>query len=135
VPLIGLLALITAPIGASVTRQLHPDRSLRRNSETAANTRGYGGVRLSKPAMLCFSQQPAVLEAIDAAQYASLKDFRTWCQEQGLIETFRDRENWQGLVRKLLIGLAVQAQQILAVGTRFECPHSRGRACRCVTTY
>lgn len=59
-------------------------------------------VAAGKPAMVYFSTAPASLETVDPEQYAALKAFRTWCQKQGIIETFSNALDFQGKFRRHL---------------------------------
>lgn len=43
-----------------------------------------------KPAMVYFSDAPVAPQSLDQAQYQSLIDFRRWCCDRGLIETFEN---------------------------------------------
>jgi hypothetical protein len=43
-----------------------------------------------KPAMVYFSSAPVAPDSIDAGQYAALREFRQWCQSNGLIEEFEN---------------------------------------------
>jgi hypothetical protein len=45
-------------------------------------------VEAGKPAMVYFSTAPVAPEALDADQYAALKQFKEWCKERGLIEEY-----------------------------------------------
>lgn len=59
-------------------------------------------VAAGKPAMVYFSTAPASLETVDPEQYAALKVFRTWCQSQGLVESFSNALDFQGKFRRHL---------------------------------
>lgn len=59
-------------------------------------------VKAGKPAMVYFSRAPAALETVDPAQYAALREFRTWCVSQGLIETFDNQSDFQTKLRRHL---------------------------------
>lgn len=41
-----------------------------------------------KAAMIYFSDAPVRLDSVDPQQYESLKEFRKWCQSQGLVESY-----------------------------------------------
>ena len=41
-----------------------------------------------KPVMLYFSNRPVTPDSIDQYQYKKLQEFRKWCNENGLVETF-----------------------------------------------
>jgi hypothetical protein len=47
-----------------------------------------------KPAMIYFSKQPAAPDTIDPDQYRALVQFRSWCETQGLVETFFGAEDF-----------------------------------------
>jgi hypothetical protein len=59
-------------------------------------------VEAAKPAMIYFSTAPASLETVDAQQYASLREFRDWCESAGLIETMDNALDFQTKVRRQL---------------------------------
>lgn len=59
-------------------------------------------VAAGKPAMVYFSTAPAALDTVDPEQYAALKRFRSWCESQGLIETFSNPLDFQGKFRRHL---------------------------------
>ncbi|MGK2915041.1 MAG: hypothetical protein ACSLE5_11450 [Porticoccaceae bacterium] len=59
-------------------------------------------VAAGKPAMVYFSTAPASLETVAPEQYAALKEFRTWCQSQGIIESFSNALDFQGKFRRHL---------------------------------
>jgi len=52
--------------------------------------------------MVYFSTAPASLETVDPEQYAALKEFRGWCQSQGIIESFSNALDFQGKFRRHL---------------------------------
>ena len=41
-----------------------------------------------KPAMVYFSTAPVAPESLDPVQYSALKEFKKWCLDQGLVETY-----------------------------------------------
>lgn len=57
-------------------------------------------VEAGKPAMLYFSARPAEEDTIDRQQLESLKQFRTWCQSQGLVETFFDEAEFKEKLKR-----------------------------------
>lgn len=59
-------------------------------------------VAAGKPAMVYFSTAPASLETVHLEQYAALKKFRSWCENQGLIESFGNAQDFQGKFRRQL---------------------------------
>lgn len=69
-------------------------------------------VAAGKPAMVYFSKAPASPETIDPVQYAALKEFRSWCESQGLVETFTNESDFQGKLRRQL-QLALQKNPYL----------------------
>lgn len=69
-------------------------------------------VAAGKPAMVYFSQQPAALETLDATQYAALKEFRGWCESQGIIERFFGAEEFRTKLRRHL-QIAIQKNDYL----------------------
>lgn len=59
-------------------------------------------ITAGKPAMVYFSSAPASPETIDPAQYAALKEFRSWCQTKGIIDTFSSSPEFQDKLRRHL---------------------------------
>lgn len=55
-----------------------------------------------KPGLVYFSRSPAALETVDPEQYQALKDFRTWCESQGLIEYIDNPTDFQWKFRRQL---------------------------------
>jgi hypothetical protein len=45
-------------------------------------------IKAGKPAMLYFSSMPVLPDSVDSAQFSKLKDFKDWCQTNGLYETY-----------------------------------------------
>ena len=80
-------------------------------------------VAAGKPAMIYFSTAPAALETVDADQYAALKDFRVWCQGQGLIETFSNALDFQGKLRR---HLQISLQKSAYLKDLLDSPSSSG---------
>lgn len=63
-------------------------------------------VAAGKPAMLYFNSRPVSEETVDRLQFDALKAFRTWCQTQGLVETFfTDSELREKLKRHVQLSL------------------------------
>jgi hypothetical protein len=58
-----------------------------------------------KPAMIYFYNTPVRPDSVDDAQYQSLQEFKVWCQEQGLIETFDGQQDFQDKFRRQLATL------------------------------
>lgn len=54
-------------------------------------------IAAGKPALVYFSSQPIVPDNLDQEQYAALKDFRRWCQQNGLIQIFNDTDHFRTL--------------------------------------
>ncbi|HZG45671.1 MAG TPA: hypothetical protein VEZ41_05325 [Allosphingosinicella sp.] len=50
---------------------------------------------VGKPAMVYFSTKPVALDSVNLDQYKALKDFKTWCEGKGLIETFDDLNDFR----------------------------------------
>jgi hypothetical protein len=48
-----------------------------------------------KPAMVYFSTAPVAPQSIDADQFAALTDFKGWCKDRGLVETFQNAEDFR----------------------------------------
>lgn len=60
-----------------------------------------------KPAMVYFSTKPVAPQSIDQTQFNALKEFRTWCEKKGLIETYENLDDFRNkLGRQLQIQLA-----------------------------
>lgn len=59
-------------------------------------------VQAGRPAMIYFCQAPADLGTVDMAQYQSLQVFKTWCEQQGLIQTFLNLEEFGTNLRRHL---------------------------------
>lgn len=47
-------------------------------------------LKAGKPAMVYFSSTPVAPESLDSEQYGKLREFKDWCSEKGLYETFED---------------------------------------------
>lgn len=45
-------------------------------------------IKAGKPAMIYFSLAPVLLDSVDSTQFSKLKDFKDWCQTNGLYETY-----------------------------------------------
>jgi hypothetical protein len=58
-----------------------------------------------KPAMIYFSNAPVRPDSVDDAQYRGLQDFKVWCREQGLIETYDDQQDFRDKFRRQLATL------------------------------
>ncbi|MGL5882029.1 DUF4062 domain-containing protein [Synechococcus elongatus] len=52
-------------------------------------------LKSGKQAMIYFSRAPVYLESVDQDQYKALCDFRSLCQQKGLIETYESLEEFQ----------------------------------------
>lgn len=52
-------------------------------------------IKAGKPAMIYFSQAPASLDSVDSTQYSKLKDFKDWCQTNGLYETYSNHNEFR----------------------------------------
>ena len=52
-------------------------------------------LKLGKPAMLYFSNQPVHPDRIDYQQYSRLKEFKEGCESRGLCETYDDIDEFQ----------------------------------------
>ncbi len=52
-------------------------------------------IEAGKPAMVYFSEAPVAPESLDSEQYAALKEFKNWCREKGLIETYENVMDFQ----------------------------------------
>jgi hypothetical protein len=62
-------------------------------------------VAAGKPAMIYFSNAPVRPDSVDEAQYRSLQDFKGWCRDQGLIETYDDQQDFRDKFRRQLATL------------------------------
>jgi hypothetical protein len=58
--------------------------------------------RAGKPVMVYFSAAPIVQATFDPDQYAALKEFKGWCADNGLIETFDDTKDFRVKFRRQL---------------------------------
>ena len=56
-----------------------------------------------KPAMVYFSSEPVVPESIDQDQYQRLRDFKSWCETQGLVQTFASLGEFRSLSSRQLM--------------------------------
>jgi hypothetical protein len=55
-----------------------------------------------KPAMVYFSTAPVAPQSIDLEQYRALQDFRKWCLDQGLIESYDNIADFSDKFRRQL---------------------------------
>jgi hypothetical protein len=55
-----------------------------------------------KPAMIYFCRKPVAPDALDAEQYAKLKEFEAWCKTQGLIEEFVNLDEFRRKLHRQL---------------------------------
>ena len=62
-------------------------------------------LKAGKPAMIYFSNAPVRPDSVDDSQYRSLQEFKTWCQNNGLIETFDDQQDFRDKFRRQLATL------------------------------
>jgi len=60
-------------------------------------------VAAGKPAMLYFSKRPAELDKTDRQQYEKLRDFKTYCQREGLFNEFRSTSEFKENFAKHLV--------------------------------
>lgn len=51
--------------------------------------------KAGKPILLYFSFAPVDPDSVDQQQYNALKEFRTWCQENGLVERFDSTDEFR----------------------------------------
>lgn len=59
-------------------------------------------IAAGKPAMIYFSNAPVRPDSVDEDQYRSVQEFRKWCQEKGLIETYDSQEEFREKFRRQL---------------------------------
>lgn len=52
-------------------------------------------LKAGKPAMVYFSSTPIAPDSVDAEQYEKLKEFKSWCSDKGLYETFGSPEEFE----------------------------------------
>ena len=52
-------------------------------------------LKAGKPAMVYFSSTPIAPDSVDAEQYENLKEFKSWCSEKGLYETYDSPEEFE----------------------------------------
>lgn len=57
-------------------------------------------VSSGKPALVYFSTAPIAPDSIDPSQYYALKEFKAWCVQNGLIETFDNKEDFSAKFRR-----------------------------------
>lgn len=57
-------------------------------------------LKKQKPVMLYFSKQPIAADSVDHSQYNSLKNFKSWAKERGLVEEFDSLEEFRGKFQK-----------------------------------
>ncbi len=55
-----------------------------------------------KPTMLYFSSKPVSPDSIDADQYETVREFKSWCKSQGLIHEYNDENEFREAFRKHL---------------------------------
>ena len=65
-------------------------------------------IEAGKPAMVYFSDAPVAPESMDSEQYAALKEFKNWCRDIGLIETY---DNVMDFQRKFTRHLSLKLKQ------------------------
>jgi len=64
-------------------------------------------LKAGKPAMIYFSNAPVRPDSIDEGQYRALREFRTYCEARGLIETFESPSELQDKFGRQLIQLVL----------------------------
>lgn len=69
-------------------------------SGTAEEIRNH--IEAGKPAMIYFSDTPVRMESVDDRQYSALREFKSWCCDQGLIETYDDHQAFREKFRRQL---------------------------------
>lgn len=62
-------------------------------------------VAAGKPAMIYFSNAPVRPDSVDDEQYRGLQEFKVWCRQQGLIETYDDQQDFRDKFRRQLATL------------------------------
>jgi hypothetical protein len=62
-------------------------------------------VAAGKPAMIYFSNAPVRPDSVDDEQYRGLQEFKVWCRQQGLIETYGDQQDFRDKFRRQLATL------------------------------
>ena len=70
-------------------------------------------VQAGKPAMPYFCDRPADLNTVDLEQYKALKEFRSWCQTQGLVEIFLNAAEFGSKLQRH-VQIALQKNEYLS---------------------
>lgn len=55
-----------------------------------------------KPVLLYFSSQPPPADAVDSEQYKKLNEFRSWCRDKALIESYTDLSDFKDKLERQL---------------------------------
>jgi hypothetical protein len=68
-----------------------------------------------KPTMLFFSDVPVRFDSVDNDQYTKMKEFRKWCMDKGLVNTYESNEEFSNIFRKQLGLFMNQDNKILEI--------------------
>lgn len=65
------------------------------NSESGTSEEIIKHIEAEKPAMIYFSETPVAPESLDQEQYNKLREFKSWCQDNGLIGRFQNKTEFK----------------------------------------